>query len=242
MDGLSAQTDYEMIVEVLRNNTVLSYSNRVSFRTADAATAPTNVQLLRDTWRQLIVRWEPANWIVDDYYVELFDNSGTRVATKTMSRTADTHTFGSLDAGMTYTATVTARGSAGNLKSNVSNALATFGKLAPTNFSLAQATVDGNNVLYFDFKHFLPKGLKESGFQYRFERKGGDGQWKLIEAKDNAELTSRVGNTDHRFGVWVANKDNLQVNKTYTFRVIAAFAGGERLSSNEVVYTILPKQ
>lgn len=221
MDGLSAQTNYEMIVEVLKNNTVLSYSNRASFRTADAATAPTNVQLSPNKWRALNVMWNaPSNWTPNNYTVRVYTTSGQLVSQTSTSGTSMEVT--SLTVGTSYYAIVTANGSQGNIPSARSGNVSTFGLAAPTNFNVTQAS----NVLTFRWNHHLISGLPSTGFHYRIERRGGDGDWKRV---NNNPISGTVNATAQSFNIQRQNAGNftgggkLDKGKTYDFRVVAVY-------------------
>ena len=64
VDGLSPTTDYEMIVEVLKNQTVLSYSNRATFTTLEAELTGVRTTEVRrfsiDVAWNSVAEW--ANW------------------------------------------------------------------------------------------------------------------------------------------------------------------------------------
>jgi hypothetical protein len=225
MDGLSAQTNYEMLVEVLKNSTVLSYSNRATFRTADAATAPTNVQLSKNKWRALNVTWSPpSNWVPSNYTVRVYTTSGQLVRQTNSSSTATEVT--DLAVGTAYYATVTANGSQGSITSQQSAAVSTYGLEAPTNFAVSQS----GSLLTFSFNHFIPNGLISSGFSYRIERLGTQGNWQTVKVKSGSQLTS--GTTSQSFGVNRTGSDaSLNTNETYKFRVVAVYTNNERLSN-----------
>jgi hypothetical protein len=109
LDGLSPATNYEMIVEVLKNQTVLSYSNRVAFTTLEAGlTGVTTTDVRRfaiDVAWNSVAEW--ANWTKVQWRkvgTSSWNGSGELAA----SRTA--YSITGLDKATTYEIKVSANG------------------------------------------------------------------------------------------------------------------------------------
>jgi hypothetical protein len=198
LDGLSPNTNYEMIVEVLRNQTVLSYSNRDAFTTLPAGlsgVATTDVRRFSiDVAWNSVSTW--ANWTRVQWR-KINASSWSGSGELAGSRTA--YSITGLDKATTYEIKVSANGNGIYREVTITRTTADFVKPSMPTF-----TAVGTREITVNWTHSDPVGAPDGFAVFR-----------------NGQEIAAVG-----AGARAFRDTGLQPNTTYTYYVRAKYSQG----------------